>query len=171
MWSFHVIHLFIHSNTHTLIYFFCSVVVKVHDHLESCQAPTLGDPRHLYDHLAFTSAGTLQFWGYDRGRFDYSARDHGPPTLAPFVRPKPPAGPPPDDDDDDVAPPQSSLGNVAKAPHQEGRSAERFQVSLRFFDPGQPKAQPPTGPPPPKASRDSTFKHLFIFTHPKSSKY
>jgi hypothetical protein len=168
---------FIYSyiNTHTLIYFFCSVVVKVHDHLESCQSPTLGDPRHLYDHLGFTSPGTLQFWGYDRGRFDYSARDHGPPTLAPFVRPKPPTGPPPDDDDDDdVAPPQSSLGNVAKAPHQEGLSAERsrtMRLPSTRVHPGQPKAQPPTGPPPPKASRDSTFKHLLIFTHPKSSKY
>lgn len=106
MWSFHVIHLLIHSNTHSLIYFFCSVVVKVQDHLENCQIPRLGDLRHVYDHLEYAASDTLQFWGYDRATFNYSDRDHGPPTI-PIVRPRPPAGPAPDDDD--AVPSQASL--------------------------------------------------------------
>jgi hypothetical protein len=155
---------FIYSyiNTHTLIYFFCSIVVKVHDHLETCQVPIAGDGKHFYDHLEFTDPDTLKFWGYDRSRFDYNAKNYGPPTMEAYARPKPPAGPPPpDSDDDDWVSGQASKSNAllrGKATAHQGQSTEqpeRFTIRLSASSPGPPKQ--PSGPPPPKASRISTI--------------
>jgi hypothetical protein len=155
---------FIYSyiNTHTLIYFFCSIVVKVHDHLESCQVPIAGDGKHFYDHLEFTDPDTLKFWGYDRSRFDYNAKNYGPPTMEAYARPKPPAGPPPpDSDDDDWVSGQASKSKSllrGKATAHQGQSTEqpeRNTMRSSASSPLQPK--PPSGPPPPKASRISTI--------------